>query len=323
MHGGQLPSPIELDDRITLITELLGVATADIRLALDSLRGSLVLLVETPAGPKWTFKHPTIGDAYAASVADSPELTEIYLRGAKLERLLEEVVCGDTRLRGASVNVGPSLYLSLLKRLLVHPFDYRIRYFLGQRSDDAFLKLFAEQRPQILDIKPTAFMSYSSENRLLAKLHAGGLLPEEKRLALIEHIVDVTVNHQDGAVFRDDSLRSLFTDLEFSRLLERIRVDVLKSLDSYVSEWKSNCSDDDADSHFDELKSFLNDIARMLPEDDPDQEEIQSGLHAIRRAIDSINESRDPFADTKVETPVGKPSGVKSRIATIFDDVDE
>ncbi len=115
---------------------------------------SLALLVDTAEGPKWTFKHPTIGDAYAALVANSPELTEIYLRGAKFERLLEEVVCGGVELRGASVRVGPSLYPALLNRLLVHPVDYRIRYFLGQRCDEAFLRLVVDQVPNILDLRP-------------------------------------------------------------------------------------------------------------------------------------------------------------------------
>lgn len=323
MHGGQLPSPIEVDDRITLITELLGVAAADIRIALDSLRGSLVLLVETPDGPRWTFKHPTIGDAYASLVADSPELTEIYLRGAKLERLLEEVVCGDIQLKGASVHVGQSLYPALLKRLLVHPFDYRIRYFLGQRSDDAFLRLFAEEMPQILDMKPGVFMAYSSENRVLARLHAAGLLPEEKRLALVEEIVDNTITWQDGGAFRDASLRSIFTDPEFADLLIRVRAEVLNGLGSHVSDWKSNCSDDDPDSHFDELKSFLNNVEELLPDNDPDLAKIASGRRAISQAIDDLNESRDPDADMRVETPVGKSAGMKSGIETIFDDVDE
>lgn len=323
MHGGQLPSPIEVDDRITLITELLGVAAADIRIALDSLRGSLVLLVETTDGPRWTFKHPTIGDAYASLVADSPELTEIYLRGAKLERLLEEVVCGNIQLKGASVHVGQSLYPALLKRLLVHAFDYRIRYFLGQRCDDAFLQLFAEQRPQILDMKPGVFMAYSSENRVLAKLHAAGLLPDEKRLALVDHIIDNTITCQDGGVFRDASLRSLLTDQEFAGLLARVKAEVLNDFQSHVSDWKSNCSDDDPDSHFDELNSFLTYVEEALPDGDPDLAKVASGRTSISQAIDDLNESRGPDTDTRVETPVGKPSEMKSGIEIIFADVDE
>lgn len=322
MHGGQLPSPIEVDDRITLITELLGVAAADIRFALDSLRGSLVLLVETPDGPRWTFKHPTIGDAYASLVADSPELTEIYLRGAKLERLLEEVVCGNIQLKGASVHVGPRLYPALLKRLLVHPFDYRIRYFLGQRSDEEFLRLFAEQKPQILDMRPGIFMAYSSENRVLARLHAAGLLPEEKRITLVEEIIDNTVTYQDGGVFRDDSLRSLLTEEEFTDLLVRVREEVLNKLDLHVSDWQSNCRDDDPDSYFDEFRSFLDSVEMALPDDDTDLARIASGRHAISQAIDDLNNNRNPNIDTQVETPIVKSTGMKSEISAIFDDID-
>lgn len=231
-------------------------------------------------------------------------------------------MCGDIQLKGASVHVGPSIYPALLKRLLVNAFDYRIRYFLGQRCDDAFLRLFAEEKPQILDMKPGIFMAYSSENRVLAKLQAAGLLPEEKRLALVEHIIDNTVTYQDGGVFRDDSLRTLLTDQEFADLLVRVRAEVLKGFDSHVSDWKSNCSDDDPDSHFDELTSFLDNVEMVLPDGDPDLAKIASGRRAISQAIDELNESRGPDADTRVETPVGKSPEMTSGISAIFEDVD-
>jgi hypothetical protein len=322
MHGGQLASPIENDDRIALITELLGVTAAEIRLSLDSLRGSLALLVDTTEGPKWMFKHPTIGDAYAALVANSPELTEIYLRGAKFERLLGEVVCGGVELRGASVRVGPSLYPALLNRLLVHPVDYRIRYFLGQRCDVAFLRLVVDQVPDVLDLRPEAFMAYSSENRLLAKLHQEKLLPEEKRATLVEHIVGTTLSVPDGGVFHDESLRSLLTDDEFEDLLARVKGEVIDQLSTHISDWKSNCGDSDPDSHFDELSSLLGGIEDALPIDDSCRTKIDNGRIAIQKAIEALNEARAPDTEDRVETPVGRSANARSSIQSIFDDVD-
>jgi hypothetical protein len=323
MHGGQLRSPIETDDRIALITELLGVSAADIRAALDSLRGSLALLVDTTDGPKWTFKHPTIGDAYAVLVANSPELTEIYLRGAKFERLLDEVVCGAIELRGASVRVGPSLYPALLNRLLVRPIDYQVRYFLGQRCDLAFLRLVVEQVPSLLDLRPAPFMAYSSENRVLAKLIEADLLPEEKRLRLVAHIVDKTLSLPDGSVLRDDALKSILTVAEFGDLLQRLRTDVLGALDDHVSNWKNNYDDTDPDSHFDELTSLLRGLESIMPDDDPDLAKIAAGRNAITAAIEELNDAREAEVDTRVETPVGQTSSWRSKIQLIFDDVDQ
>ena len=111
MHGGSVPSPVEADHRTNIVAELLGVTTAQMRAALEALQGSLMLLIDGPDGLHWTFKHPTIGDAYAALVADSPELTEIYLRGAKREKLLREVVCSGVTIEGAFVQVPRKLYL--------------------------------------------------------------------------------------------------------------------------------------------------------------------------------------------------------------------
>jgi hypothetical protein len=322
MHGGKLASPIEADNRIARVTELLGVSAADIRRALDALRGSLVLLVDEVDGPQWSFKHPTIGDAYATLVAESPELTEIYLHGAKFERLLEEVVCGNIDIEGAAVRVGPSLYHKLLNRLLVVPLDFRTRYFLGERCDDTFLRLVVERVPGILDLRPRPYMAYSSENRVLARLHKAQLLPEKKRLALADYIADTTVEVQDGAVFRDISLRSILTEDEMSSLIERVKSEVLGDIGTHVSDWKSNCTDDDPDSHFEELISFLNNVETHLSVEDEHWEKIEQGRRAISEAIDDLNESRGPDADHRVETPVGRVTEDKSSIEAIFADID-
>jgi hypothetical protein len=322
MHGGRLASPIEADERIALVTELLGVSAADIRRALDALRGSLVLLVDETDGPQWSFKHPTIGDAYATLVAESPELTEIYLHGAKFERLLEEVVCGNIDIEGAAVRVGPSLYQKLINRLLVKPLDFRTRYFLGERCDDAFLRLIVEHVPSLLDLRPRPFMAYSSENRVLARLHKAQLLPEEKRHALADYIADTTVEVQDGAVFRDSSLRSILTDDELASVVGRVKSEVLSKIRTHVSDWKSNCTDDDPDSHFEELTSFLNNVEDHLSVGDEHWEKIEDGRRAISKAIDDLNEARAPDIDHRVETPVGRIADDKTGIESIFEDVD-
>lgn len=323
MHGGKLASPIEADDRIALVTELLGVSSADIRLALDALRGSLVLLVDEVDGPQWSFKHPTVSDAYATLVAESPELTEIYLHGAKFERLLDEVVCGNIDIEGAVVRVGPSLYQKLLNRLLVKPIESRTRYFLGWRCDDAFLRLMVERMPSILDLRPRPFMAYSSENRVLARLHKAQLLPEEKRHALARYIADTTAEVPDGAVFRDISLRSILTDEELSSLIDRVKSDVLDEIGMHVSDWKSNFTDNDPSSHFEELTSFLDNLESHLSSDDEYWEKIEEGKRTISEAIDDLNQSREPDDDHRVETPVGKIADDKSGIEAIFKDVDQ
>ena len=77
---------------------------------LEALNGSLLNLAKDEEGPFWTYRHPTISDAFASSVAKSPELIEIYLRGAKPESIAYEVVCAGIEITGAPLVVPDSLH---------------------------------------------------------------------------------------------------------------------------------------------------------------------------------------------------------------------
>ncbi|WP_131114788.1 hypothetical protein [Lichenihabitans psoromatis] len=112
------------------------------------------------------------------------------------------------------------------------------------------------------------------------------------------------------------------TDAEFEDLVARVRGDVLDRIDTHVSDWKSNCESSDPDSHFDELSSFLGGFEDALPIDDPDRAKIDSGRIAIGKAIEDLNETRDPDVEDRVETPVGRAASARSNIQSIFDDVD-
>lgn len=82
LNGGKVRSPVPNEMLVQPATAF-GVTPALIRGQLEALNGSLLNLAEDQEGPFWTYRHPTISDAFASSVAKSPELIEIYLRGAR------------------------------------------------------------------------------------------------------------------------------------------------------------------------------------------------------------------------------------------------
>lgn len=95
LHGqGGLPSPLESSVASETVARLLGVNLPNIGRALEAMNNSLTLLVQRQDGPRWIYKHPTISDAFATLVGESPELIELYVGGAKIERLLDEVGVG-------------------------------------------------------------------------------------------------------------------------------------------------------------------------------------------------------------------------------------
>jgi hypothetical protein len=121
---------------------LFGLSAAAVARGLEQLNGSLTLLVESETGNRWTYKHPTISDAFASLIAESAELVELYVHGAKIERLLTEVVCGDSLLPGASVRVPKALYPNLLERIRLHPLKWEVQRFLSFRADVTFREMF-------------------------------------------------------------------------------------------------------------------------------------------------------------------------------------
>ena len=131
-------------------------------------------------------KHP------AELVAGSPELVELYVHGAKLDRLIREVVCGPMKLQHAKLRVPASLYRSLIVRLQSFFLDEGLKSFLGARCDKTFLPLILAARPDIFVwAAETDTNELSSGSKLLlAALASYGLLPEATRPRIVERIQD-------------------------------------------------------------------------------------------------------------------------------------
>lgn len=116
IRGGVLASPLDITkEEKQAISRLGGTVGGSVK-ALDSLNGSLLLNSIKNGDHFWHFKHPTIRDAFAAIVASSQDLMDIYLTGAPLEKLFSEVSCGHTAIQGISVIVPPSQFNVVIRK---------------------------------------------------------------------------------------------------------------------------------------------------------------------------------------------------------------
>jgi len=84
MRNDRLESPIDLQESEEQALERLGSDLGGCVTALEALNGSLVHHTHASGDSIWRFKHPTIGDAYAAILVQSPELLGIYVQGSTL-----------------------------------------------------------------------------------------------------------------------------------------------------------------------------------------------------------------------------------------------
>jgi hypothetical protein len=326
LHGPVgVASPIPASDALETVCRLSGVPSAEVARAMEALGGSLTLLLETEDGRRWTFKHPTIADAFAELVAESPEMVELYVRGAKLEKLLSEVVCAPVQLAGASVHVPPCHYDLLIDRMAEKGLlDEDVLRFAAHRSDPPFLRRFVARVPDLssLPSRIGSDMMWSSELDFLAKVKALGLLPESVRQRSVERVSELTTQWGDPAPFRDEEVRALFSNEEFDELGDRFQDEIVEEFGLRPADWDARLISGDRAAHLRDLQNSIRAFAAVRPDDEALRSLSERAAVAIEECIDSIgdDEGEDEDSEPSAVTPRLAPA---DQLATIFDDVDE
>lgn len=325
LHGAAgVPSPISPSDELDTVCRLTGVALAGVSRAMEALQGSLTLLVEAPEGRRWTFKHPTIADAFAELVADSPEMVELYVRGAKLEKLLAEVVCGSVELTGASVHVPQSHYDTVLDRMAQKDLANRdLLRFAAYRSDAEFLGRYTARAGDLDGVvqRITSDMIFNTELDFIARVHEAGLLAEPTRLAAVARISELSLHWADVEPFRDKRVRALFAEDELKHLAERFRTDILEKYGRAPGEWNDRLVSGDRKRHMQDLREAIETFAQFYAGDDELAAEAAAAAIAIEEFIDSLEDEEEDVGGAS--TPVAPKLSPTDQLATIFDDVDD
>lgn len=336
MRNGRLESPIEPQGSETQALERLGSDLGGCLAALEALNGSLVLLSCVGGESFWQFKHPTIGDAYAAILVQSPEHLGIYIQGTTPERLIDQVTCGDVGIESAVV-VPKSLFPQVLAKL--EKFSQSEAYkspslsrfgakralqgFLARRCSKEFLSLYLHSDPDLIaDVsEPALYLYFAPEVRLAKRLHEFGLLPEEARKRFVETVSDYVLEGQDAAALDNGEIRYLFENYEFEELLEGVRGKLIPRLGEVRVEWELNHSlKDPPDEHMQQLLEFFDSLKKTL---DGDVSTISLIDQEIERAIEWVAKNMpDEPEKTRRKLEEIEPSLKPHSFRSIFDDID-
>jgi len=338
MNNDQLLSPLALNEQEKIAIERLGSTAGGCIEALDSMNGSLVQLTTIDDNPMWRFKHPTIGDAYSIIVAKSPDLLEIYLRGTSVEKLLEQITCGNVGLEKAIV-VGKGLYHLILERLkkFTTSKDYKSSYmsewgakrqlytFLSRRCSKDFLKLYLENNQDLIEAisNPNPSFSWSADISLVIQLNKLALFPEDKRKSLVDYVSEIAINGEDLFILENKEFQSIFSEEELASLVNNIREKLLPELSSVRRNWESNFyqNDQEAEEYMDGYIEILNALKNHFEEDDNIDEIIQKEKGYAGEWVDENTQIEKPTVPERILSKADDDLLVPTS-RNIFDDID-
>lgn len=325
LNGGVVRSPVTSSIMATAVSAF-GSTEAATRQELQTLNGSLLLMAQDEHGAYWTYKHPTVSDAFARYLSQTPELVELYLRGAKPETILYAVVCAGVTIQGAPMVVPSSLNELLFERIGKLGGSL-LRTFVSYRSNAAFSELMLQRRPDILEgarnlVSP---IHEDADASLLVSLHRQKVLPKDWRDHLAAKLLQALVAEADPSVFEMNYVDTVLTEHEMQEAVVLARDKVLTNIPHYVSKVRSDWSRDyPPDDHFDTLESAIRRIIASVDRAEPEvpRPDPMPILHQeVRRAVDQMEEDYEPQSSTSA--PVSSSTPQNAVLHSLFRDVDE
>jgi energy-coupling factor transporter ATP-binding protein EcfA2 len=338
MANGRLPSPISLSDAEDEAMRRLSSDLGSCTTALAALRGSLVVYGTSDEESFWSFKHPTIGDAYSEMLRASPELLGIYVRGSDVVKLMRQITCGEMDIEGALV-LPASFFDLLIKRLMAYKSSpaykkewmsvWRARRdlltFLAGRCSKQFLEAYLSEDQVLIDsiVKPSLYLEFSAEVELAIRLFKLKLLPESARKSLISTVSRYARSGDDARVLHDPELRSLVNEKELTSLLDAVRTEVLPRIEEVRLEHQSGRDpEDDPEWHMRRFTSLLCSIEEEYPQSKRIRNILKRERQLVQEWIDENPTEEDNSTSRNIMIN-DEPTAESDVNRSIFDDIDQ
>ena len=329
MRGGYLLSPLETTEGEEKALARLGSSVGEALSGLESLNGSLLIKSVHQGNYGWRFKHPTVRDAFAAETVSKQDLMDIYVKGASLDKLFEEISCGDLNIQGVKVVVPPNLYAAVIGKIKLADIGewntYKsLRRFLSYRCDKIFLEQFIAEFPDfICSLSVEGHIFLNPNLTMVTRLHSFGLLPETERLKAVDSIRCLAVEVPDSSFLRED-IRSLMTNEELSNILVSVEENLLPDLDYEVENWRSDYMGDcEPSEHFEQLRGALCDYSEEFKDNEIACEQIKCAIGTIDLYIGELEHEYCPDSSGGgFSGKYEKVPSIDSSARSIFEDVD-
>ncbi len=331
MNAGKLQSPLRLTAEEERALTLLNATPGTARKALTAQNGTLVVSGMERGKHWWSFKHPTVRDAFGVLIAKERELMDIYLAGTPVESLVEEITCGKVELSGVKVVVPENLFEKVIKRLGEIPWGSleerrMLGGFLERRCNRPFMELYLQKHPRFINrLNVYSWLAYVPDVRVLARLHELKLLPDKKRLEFVGRATQLAVETPDSDFLQNPKLRALFRPSELRTVLKRVREELLPQLDDMIKEWterfEKDEDDDDPDNHFWTLRDSFKTFQKAFDGNRRVAERFDRALTRIDQKVEELRKREDKSSSDEIASTDTDDAEVKSE-RSVFDDVD-
>ncbi len=335
MNSEKLKSPLEIGDLETKAIEKLGSSLSGCINALEAMNGNMVQHLMIDDESIWKYKHPTIGDAFSKYIVRSPDMIEIYLHGSTVDKLLDQITCGDVKVKNAII-VPKKLFPLILDKLNSYKSTKKYKTeilsewgakrtlfnFLAKRCSPNFLKLYVSNSPEVLIqiTNPSKFLDYSPEVSLALTLFSNDLLPENSRKAFVSKISEYAIIGDNLFALSSDDIKVMFVENEYEELLQKIKAELLPKISELKEIWKARYDkDEDAGYHMLSLKENLETIEYEFSDQPTIVFEVNKELMEIE---EWIKENTDDESNTELENLSGETEEQEEVERSIFDDID-
>lgn len=279
-NGSSLASPVRFAQDDVRIAEAHGVEAARMMPELQNLNDTFIRqIVDFSGTTRYVFAHPSLRDALAKIYAQDPEWLRIFIDGAKMVDIVQEVTCGNVGMPGVKLIVPPALFPRFLERFSVFfeeyyalkygqsqmPYSAEPRRFLAQRTDKAFLELALQSCPQLFK-SGVRYSQATSEPWLaiLVRLKNFGLLSDELRAKGAQRLLSCA--DDDLSFYDDPELFGLLSEEEQSALIGTVRLEYAHQLESLADSLADNYSRDygDPDDYFSDFFGYCDAVKSMF-----------------------------------------------------------
>lgn len=335
LSQSKLPVHLHPEQDADLVSKSYGVSRAGMTEALSQLSGSLLVRRSDSGNEYWAFWHPTFADAISEILGARPDLMGIYVRGARLETLMAEVVCEGAPHIPNAVVVPRQHRHDLIERLIQTPNEKsaneRLFTFLNRRLPQDILHEVLQQAPELLERtgEPSVWhrLRYNEEMKLHATAQSMGLLSEEIRQKDVCTLEDGALSSLDISFLWSEATLSLFKPIE----LMTFTANILAKLDSEIEESiaarkESADADMDIDSQFEDIDDFLSDISLVTigsSHSENRRDELSTALALAKEEVEARRSPDDEDDGNFFNTLVSAKQREQLSGRSVFSDVDE